>query len=152
MVHILLQKPDPSLTFAIWNFVESRVTSGRDVTWRASTTSNRDVDLSICAHAYIRWGVLCCRTTLNGGAYNYHSPYTGLILRLCPAIERWRYFVTMSLFGWLQPTINPDTSVSIIIFCLIHRAFVRLIKTRNSSANISEHAQGTLYTIIRYAV
>ena len=27
---------------------------------------------------------------------------TGLILGLCPANERWRYFVTTSLIGWMQ--------------------------------------------------
>ena len=27
---------------------------------------------------------------------------TGLILSLCPANERWCYFVTMSLIGWVQ--------------------------------------------------
>ena len=31
----------------------------------------------------------------------YHT-YTVLVLGLCPANERWRYFVTTSLIGWVQ--------------------------------------------------
>ena len=30
------------------------------------------------------------------------APMTGLIVRLCPANERRRYFATMSLIGWVQ--------------------------------------------------
>ena len=34
--------------------------------------------------------------------FNYVMSYPGLILGLHPANERLRYFVTMSLIGWLQ--------------------------------------------------
>ena len=32
-----------------------------------------------------------------------HDIYAGLIIGLCPANGRWRYFVTTSLIGWTQP-------------------------------------------------
>ena len=32
----------------------------------------------------------------------FQAPYTGLILGLCPANGRRRYFVTTSLIGWVQ--------------------------------------------------
>ena len=32
----------------------------------------------------------------------YFRKESGLILGLCPANERWHYFVTMSLIGWVQ--------------------------------------------------
>ena len=59
------------------------------------------------------WGTLSCeyigksRPCYIGGWLQLYIqllylPYTGLILGLRLANERWRYFVTMSLIGWAQ--------------------------------------------------
>ena len=57
--------------------------------------------------------------------YAYHMAYTshvvyqgysntpGLILGLCPANERRRYFVTPSLIGWVQALYQPCTVMRI---------------------------------------
>ena len=52
--------------------------------------------------------------------------YSGIILWMHPANERWRYIVTLSLIGWVH-TQNDPCVVGILLcyylFCLTHSTF-----------------------------
>ena len=73
----------------------------------------------------------------------------GLILGLCPANKRRRYFVTTSLIGWAQPRISPEWkwlhSEDITVTSHVHhgvskdwplKEFVQLLVQPNINGNI----------------
>ena len=79
-----------SLIFHLWNF-------GKSITWtHVEFSSVRNKLRIMCAnYNYITLGDGMLNVVLN-----WHV--TGLILGVHTANERWRYFVTTSLIGWVE--------------------------------------------------
>ena len=59
-------------------------------------------DLIVCVESSHAWVVNYPEQILHEPYDPPEREYTGLILGLRPANERWRYFVTTSLIGWPQ--------------------------------------------------
>ena len=66
---------------------------------------------------------------------------SGLILGLCPANERWRYFVMTSLIGWANTRINPESDPGRIehLYWQLSKCQLSLIIIRNMVLKCKQH-------------
>ena len=83
--------------------------------------------------------------------HDAQKPYTGIILCMCPANERWRYIVMSSLIGWAHIQMKPAHSHLQLSCYLLHLQWgCQYHCTRKTSMIHQTFVRWALYILFKY--